>query len=202
MQETREEMAPKKAGYCVKCKKHVPVNYFVWQDGTTHPTTCNQHELEHKLASDGLRYCKVCDNFIALDLFPKTGAMSYICKKHKYAADVVRKHKETEESHPGRKRRLRQWKLCWMDSRKFKQASIGMSQHEIDLEIAKIDQKGTGQYAIMPMDRLDILLRGRRQSGTFQPRHAALSRRNMTAPPHSVLDLNTQQNYTSVRASV
>jgi len=29
MQETREEMAPKKAGYCVKCKKHVPVNYFV-----------------------------------------------------------------------------------------------------------------------------------------------------------------------------
>ena len=39
-----------------------------------------------------------------------------------------------------------------MDSRKFKQASIGISQHEIDLEIAKIDQKGTGKYAIMPID--------------------------------------------------
>jgi hypothetical protein len=152
MQETHEEMAPRKGGYCVKCKKHVPVHYFAWQDGTTHQTTCNRHELEHKLDSDGLRYCKVCDEFIKLDLFPKTGAMSYICKKHKYAADVIRKHKETEESHPGRKRRLRQWKLCWMDSRKFKQLSIGMSQHEIDLEIAKIDQKETGQYAIMPID--------------------------------------------------
>ena len=78
--------------------------------------------------------------------------MSYICTKHKYATDLVRKSKETEESHPGKKKRLRQWTMCWNDSRKFKQVSIGMSQHEIDSEIAKIDQKGTAQHAVMPID--------------------------------------------------
>lgn len=121
-------------------------------DGTLSETVCNRHELEKTLDTDRLRYCKVCDNYIALDLFPSTGAMSYICKKHKYAADVVRKSKQTEDSHPGRKRRMRYWKMCWADSRKFKQASLGMSEKEIDLEIAKIDQKGTGEYRIMPID--------------------------------------------------
>ena len=97
MQERDEEMAPKKGGYCVKCKKHIRVHYFVWKDGTTHQTTCNRHELEHKLDSDGLRYCKVCDNFIKLDLFPKTGRTRYICKKHIYEADNVRRNKPDQK---------------------------------------------------------------------------------------------------------
>ena len=141
-----------KARFCVKCKIYIPINYFMTDDGTLSETVCNRHELEKTLDIDRLRYCKVCDNYIALDLFPRTGAMSYLCKKHKYAADVIRKSKQNEDTHPGRKRRLRQWKMCWADSRTFKHTSLGMSENEIDLEIAKIDQKGTGEYRIMPID--------------------------------------------------
>jgi len=143
---------PKKARFCVKCKIYIPINYFVTDDGTVSESVCNRHELEKTLDMKRVRYCKVCDNYIALDLFPRTGAMSYICKKHKYASDVARRSKETEGSHPGKKRRLKQWKRCWTDSRKLKQVSIGMSQIEIDVEIAKIDQKGTGQHAVVPID--------------------------------------------------
>ena len=107
--------------------------------------------------SELLRYCKVCDNYIALDLFPRTGTGSYICKKHKYAAEALRKSKETEDTHPGRKRRRTQWQTCWNDSRAFKQVSIGMSQQEIDLEIAKIHPKGTGKHAVMPIDVAKII---------------------------------------------
>jgi len=148
----KEAALPTKARFCVKCKIYIPMDYFMTDDGTVSESVCNRHELEKTLDKNGLRYCKVCDNYIALDLFPKTGAMSYICKKHKYASDVVRRSKETEESHPGKKRRLRQWKRCWADSRKLKQASLGMSENEVDLEIAKIDQKGTGGYTIMPIN--------------------------------------------------
>ena len=148
----KEAALPTKARFCVKCKIYIPMDYFMTDDGTVSESVCNRHELEKTLDKNGLRYCKVCDNYIALDLFPKTGAMSYICKKHKYASDVVRRSKETEESHPGRKRRLKQWKRCWTDSRKLKQVSIGMSQIEIDVEIAKIDKKGKGQHAVVPID--------------------------------------------------
>ena len=65
------------------------MDYFISDDGTLSENVCNRHELEKTLDTNGLRYCKVCENYIALDLFPRTGAMSYICKKHKYAADVV-----------------------------------------------------------------------------------------------------------------
>ena len=143
---------PAKARYCVKCKIYIPIDYFTTDNGSVSESVCNRHELEKTLDTNRLRYCKVCDNYIALDLFPRTAGMSYICKKHKYAADVVRKSKQTEESHPGRKRRLRHWKMCWADSRIFKQASLGMSQNEIEFEIAKVDQKGTGEYTIMPVD--------------------------------------------------
>ena len=47
--------------------------------------------------------------------------------------------------------------MCWNDSRKFKQVLVGMSQHEVDFEITKIDQKGTGQHAVMPIDVARIL---------------------------------------------
>jgi len=147
-----EPALPAKARFCVKCKIYIPINYFVTDDGTLSENVCNRHELEKTLDTNALRYCKVCDNYIALDLFPRTGAMSYVCKKHKYASDVVRRSKQTEDTHPGKKRRLRQWKMSWADSRTFKQASLGMSENEIDLEIAKIDKKGTGEYRIMPID--------------------------------------------------
>jgi len=143
---------PPKARFCMKCKAYIPMNFFTTENGTMSENVCNRHEVENTLDMKRLRYCKVCDNYITLDLFPKTGAISYICKKHKYASDVVRRSKQSEESHPGKKRRLRQWKMCWADSRKFKQASLGMSENEVDLEIAKIDQKGTGEYRIMPID--------------------------------------------------
>ena len=149
--------SPRKALYCIKCKKYVPSNYFTTDDGTVSESVCNRHELEKTLETDGVRYCKECDKYIALDLFPRTGAVSYVCKKHKYAAEVVRKSKQTEDTHPGKKRRLKQWTMCWADSKTFKQASIGMSQNEIDLEIAKIDQKRTGKYRIMPIDVEKIL---------------------------------------------
>jgi len=148
----KEAVLPAKARFCVKCKKYVPINYFVTDDGTLSETVCNRHELEKTLDTNGLRYCKVCDNYIALDLFPRTGRTVYICKKHIYARQAVRKSVETEESHPHRKRLLWQWKLCWADSKKFRQRSMGMSQSEIDIEIAKIDNKGDRNHAVMPID--------------------------------------------------
>ena len=141
-----EIATPVKGCYCVKCKKHIPVHYFVWKDGTTNKTTCNRHEMEHKLGSDGIRYCKVCDHFITLDLFPKTGRVRYICKKHIYEADSVRRSK------PDQKRRLQQWKMCWTDSKKFKQNSIGMTQAEVDVKVSEFDSDRKCVYAVMPID--------------------------------------------------
>jgi len=139
-------MAPTQRQYCAKCKKHIDVKYFVWQDGTTHQTTCNRHELKPKIVSPGLRYCNVCDKFIALDLFSKTGKLRYMCKKHIYEADNVRR------SHPDQKRRLQQWKMCWTDSKKFKQTSIGMTQAEIDDKVSEFDSDRKCVYTVLPID--------------------------------------------------
>ena len=146
MQETREEMGSRKGGYCVQCKKHVPVKYFVWQDGTTHPTTCTRHELERRISSDGLRYCSVCDEFVALDLFAKTGRIRYMCKKHIYEAHNVRRNK------PDRKRRMQQWKMCWTDRRRFKQASVGITQAQVDEKVLEFDSDRKCVYTVMPID--------------------------------------------------
>ena len=88
-----EPAMPAKARFCVKCRIYIPIDYFMKDDATDSGSVCNRHELEKKLDTNGLRYCKVCNNYIALDLFPRTGAISYICKRHKYAA----KSKETEK---------------------------------------------------------------------------------------------------------
>ena len=149
---TGEAVLPPKARFCVKCKIYIPINYFMTDDGTLSETVCNRHELEQTLDTKGLRYCQTCDDFIALDLFPRTGRTVYICKKHIYARQAVRKSVETEESHLHRKRLLWQWKLCWADSKQFRQRSMGMSQNEIDIEIAKIDNKRDRNHAVMPID--------------------------------------------------
>ena len=63
-----EPPVPTKARFCVKCKEYFAVACFVCNDGTDDATLCNRHEPE----KNGLRYCRGCDDFVALNLFPKT----------------------------------------------------------------------------------------------------------------------------------
>jgi len=57
-----EPALPTKARFCVKCKKYVPINYFMTDNGSVSESVCNRHELERTLDTNGLRYCKICDN--------------------------------------------------------------------------------------------------------------------------------------------
>ena len=69
-----------------------------------------------------------------------------MCKKHIYEADIAR------NSNPDKKRRLQQWKMCWADSKKFKQTSIGMTQAEVDDKISDFDSDRKCAYGVMPID--------------------------------------------------
>ena len=52
----KEAVLHAKARFCVKCKKYVPINYFMTDDSTLSETVCNRHELEKTLDTKGLRY--------------------------------------------------------------------------------------------------------------------------------------------------
>jgi len=69
-----------------------------------------------------------------------------MCKKHIYEADIAR------NNNPDKKRRLQQWKMCWTDSKKFKQTSIGMTQAEVDDKVSEFDSDRKRAYAVMPID--------------------------------------------------
>jgi len=139
---------PPKARYCVKCKDYFPVACFVSNDGTDDATLCNRHEP----AKNGLRYCRGCDDFVALDLFPRGSRPGFACRKHVNVYGGGREIKQKRMRDPIIKRRTWAWKMAYGDGKKFKQIPIGMCQKEIETEINKVDKQETGNYVMMPID--------------------------------------------------
>ena len=142
-----EPVLPVKARFCVKCKKHLPVACFMSKDGVHDDTLCNQHEPER----NGLRYCRGCQDFVALALFPK-GPKQFACRKHMNLYGGVQKSKKKQMENPDTRRRTQQWQRCYADGKKFKLSLPRMGQAAIEVEIRKVDKTGTGNYAVMPIN--------------------------------------------------
>ena len=141
--------SPKKARFCVRCKDYFPVACFMSNDGTDDATLCNRHEP----AKNGLRYCRGCDDYVALDLFPKTTKPGFACKKHVSQHGGGRKAKLKQMTDVDKKRRILAWKLCYSDRKIFKQTKIAIRQNEIEIEVLKIDPNPLPDvYAVVPID--------------------------------------------------
>jgi len=144
-----EVVSPRKARFCIKCKDYFPVACFVGNDGTDDATLCNRHEPAKK----GLRYCRGCDDFVALYLFPKTTKPGFACKKHVSLHGGGRKAKLKQMTDVDKKRRILAWKLCYSDRKIFKQKIIAIRQNEIEIEVLKIDSNPLPDvYAAVPID--------------------------------------------------
>jgi len=139
-----------KACYCVKCRTFLPVAYFestevvVAEGGAI----CDRHEPEKK----GLRYCKGCDDFVALDLFPRKFRPGYACRKHLTAFGGVRECRKKRMRDPDTKRRAWQWKMCYNDARMFMNSRVAICEKDVDIEITKVDQTKSSKFALMPLD--------------------------------------------------
>ena len=97
-----------KARYCVKCKSFLPVECFT---DTQFPVAqcnvvCNRHDPE----KNGLQYCKGCDDFIALDLFPRGSTLGFACRKHVNEYGGGREAKRKQLIDVEKKRRIYTWK--------------------------------------------------------------------------------------------
>ena len=136
-----------KGGICVKCRVYLPAECFISSDGVDGGTVCNRHEHEAK----GLRYCRGCEDFVALDLFPKY-TKRFACRKHMNIFGGIQKSKRKHRADPDNRRRHTQYVLCYRDNKKFKHDTPSMGKGEIELEIRKIDKEGVGNYAVMPVD--------------------------------------------------
>jgi len=101
--------------YCVKCRTYMSVTCFTLEDGSTHASICDRHDAYKK----GLRFCRGCNDYVALDLFPK-GALAYACKKHMKLHGGSQKAKKKQMENPDTKRRTVQWRMCYVDAKKFK----------------------------------------------------------------------------------
>ena len=132
---------------CTKCREYFPVACFLLKDGTDNPTLCNRHEPAKK----GLRYCRGCEDFVALDLFPK-GYKQFACRKHMGVFGGVKESKKKQMGNPETKRRTQQWHRCYGDAKKFKHSLPCMGQAEIENEIRKIVSKDKEKYSVMPVD--------------------------------------------------
>ena len=138
-----------KARFCVKCKDYFPLACFVCNDGTDDATLCNRHEPAKK----GLRYCRGCDDFVALDLFTKGPTQAFACKKHLtlYGGGREAQHKRMQDVQ--QKRRIFIWRQCYADRKIFNQATIAIRQHEIEMQVIKINPNPLpGVYAVVPID--------------------------------------------------
>ena len=127
-----------KARFCVKCKDYFPVACFVSDDGKDDPTLCNRHEHAKKR----LRYCRGCDDFIALDLFTPGKTYSFACRKHLTEYGGAREAQQKKLQDVGQKRRINAWKQCHNDRKRFKQEKIQINQSEIEAAVL-IDTKLT-----------------------------------------------------------
>ena len=139
---------PKKARFCVKYKAYFPVACFVSNDGTDNATLCNRHEPE----KNGLRYCQGCDDFVALDLFPKKSRPGYACRKHFNMHGGGKRAYDKISNNPHKRNLKLQWKRFYNDGIKFKHPKTRMCKRDVELEILKVDPSATGNYAVMPVD--------------------------------------------------
>jgi len=140
---------PAKARFCVKCKEYFPVACFVSKDGTDDATLCNRHEP----AKNGLRYCRGCNDFVALDLFTKGPTQAFACKKHLtlYGGGREAEHRRMQDVQ--KKRRIFIWRQCYADRKIFNQATIAIRQNEIEKKVIKINPNPLpGVYAVVPID--------------------------------------------------
>jgi len=122
---------------------------FMSNDGTDDATLCNRHEP----AKNGLRYCRGCDDFVALDLFTKGSTQAFACKKHLtlYGGGREAQHKRMQDVQ--QKRRIFIWRQCYADRKIFKQATIAIRQNEIEMQVIKINPNPLpGVYAVVPID--------------------------------------------------
>ena len=148
-----EPAQPAKARLCVKCRQYFPVACFLSDKGTDSGTLCNRHEP----AKNGLRYCRGCDEFIALNLFPRRCG-GFVCKQHMTAYGGGRESKQRQMNDTEQKRRIWTWRLCYADSKRFLQDKIAIGQNEIEQEIMKIDPNPRlGVYVVMPVDSSVII---------------------------------------------
>jgi hypothetical protein len=132
---------------CTKCREYFPVACFLLEDGTDDLTLCNRHEPAKK----GLRYCRGCEDFVALDLFPK-GPKQFACRKHMGIFGGAKESKRKQMRNPETKRRTQQWHRCYQDGKKFKNSLPSMGQAEIENEIRKVVSKDAEKYSVMPVD--------------------------------------------------
>jgi len=146
-EKTEEGIVVQNERYCVKCRTYMSVACFTQEDGSTHATICDRHEPYKK----GLRFCRGCNDYIALDLFP-TGSLAYACRKHMKLHGGSQKAKKKQMENPDTKRRTLQWRMCYNDGKIFKHLLPRMGQAEIEIEIRKVDTKGILQLAVMPVD--------------------------------------------------
>jgi hypothetical protein len=140
---------PAKARFCVKCKDYFPVACFVSDNGTDDATLCNRHEP----AKNGLRYCRGCNDFVALDLFTKGPTQAFACKKHLtlYGGGREAEHRRMQDVQ--KKRRIFIWRQCYTDRKIFNQATIAIRQNEIEKKVIKINPNPLpGVYAVVPID--------------------------------------------------
>ena len=147
---SKTESKVEKARFCTKCKKILPLVCFTDANNITKEDNaiCDKHGPE----AQGLRYCRGCEDFVALDLFPRGCRPGYACRKHVNEFGGGQETWKKRMSDPNTKRRTWQWKMCYNDAKTFKQTIFTMSQKEIELEITKVDKHATGKYLIMPID--------------------------------------------------
>jgi len=149
-----EPTMPAKARFCVKCKNYFPLVFFVSDNGTDHATLCKTHQH----AKNGMRYCRGCEDFVALDRFPKSTKPGFACKKHVFLHGGGRNAKLKQMTDIHQKRRILAWKLCYTDRKIFKQTKIAIGQNEIEIEVLKIDPNPLpGVYAVVPIDYTAIV---------------------------------------------
>jgi len=64
----------------------------------------------------------------------------------------VKVSKRKQMANPETKRRTKQWRRCYEDSKNFRHAPPSMCQIDIEIEIQKVDSSSSGNYAVMPVD--------------------------------------------------
>jgi len=111
----------------------------------------------HGAAETGLRYCRGCDDFVSLDLFPRVRRPGYACRKHVTAFGGAREHRKKRLKDPDTKRRAWQWKMCYNDAKKFSHDHIGICEKDIDFEITKIDKTKSSKFTLMPLEIENII---------------------------------------------
>jgi len=57
-----------------------------------------------------------------------------------------------KKHNPYEQRPASQWRMAFLDGKKYHPTAIAMSMKEIEAEIVKIDTKATGKYAVIPLD--------------------------------------------------